>query len=522
MLPGKKYKPEDFLRIAWRRKWFIVIPFVTVAVVTAGVSRLLPNRFRSDTLIMVIPQRVPESYVKSTVTITLEDRLQSIRQQIMSRTRLERMVQEFDLYQESRRTSIMEDIVERMRRDIEVQVVRGDAFRVSYVSHDPRTAARVADRLANAFIDESMSDRTSAAETATTFLDTQLQDVARRLDESERKLAEYKLRNAGQLPTERDSNLQGINNTQNQVRAVQEGINRDRERRYLLEKQIADLTTEVPNPANVTVSGDDPTSISGATPAAQLEAARAQLRVMELRLKPEHPDILRMERVIRDLEAKVQAEALQQPLSPGQAPSTPAGVQRAERLKGLQMELEMINRQIALRQRDEKQLAAQIASYQSRVEGSTVREPELASLTRDYETIRKTYEALLAKQEESKIAANLERRQIGEQFRTLDQARVPERPISPNRPMINMIGALLGLGLGLGLVALMEYRDTSFRTDDEVVSLLALPVLAVVPVMLSRKERAARRRRNLALGLGAIVLCLAAAVGAGWFFFLRG
>ncbi len=182
----------------------------------------------------------------------------------------------------------------------------------------------------------------------------------------------------------------------------------------------------------------------------------------------------------------------------------------------------MIDRQIALRQRDEKQLAAQIASYQSRVEASTVRESELASLTRDYETIRKTYEALLAKQEESKIAANLERRQIGEQFRTLDQARVPERPISPNRPMINLIGALLGLGLGLGLVALMEYRDNSFRTDDEVVSLLALPVLAVVPVMLSRKERAARRRRNLALGLGAIVLCLAAAVGAGWFFFLRG
>jgi len=522
MLPGKKYKPEDFLRIAWRRKWFIVIPFVTVALVTAYVSRQLPNRYRSDTLILVIPQRVPESYVKSTVTITLEDRLQSIRQQIMSRTRLERMIQEFDLYRNARRTSIMEDIVERMRRDIEVQVVRGDAFRVSYVSEDPRLAARVADRLANAFIDESMSDRAAAAETATSFLDTQLQDVARRLDESERRLAEYKLKNAGQLPTERDSNLQGINHTQMQLRAVQEGINRDRERRYLLEKQIADLTAETPAPANVTVSGEDPTSISGATPAAQLEAARAQLRLMEVRLKPEHPDILRMKRVIRDLEAKVQAEALKQPLSPGQAPITPAEAQRAEKLKGLQVELEMVDRQIQLRQNDEKQLMGQIASYQARVEGSTVREPELASLTRDYETMRRTYEELLSKQEESKIAANLERRQIGEQFRTLDQARVPERPISPNRPMIDLMGAMLGLGLGLGLVALLEYRDQSFRTDDEVVGLLSLPVLAVVPVMLSRKEKRAQRRRNLALGVGAVVLCLGAAIAGAWAFFLRG
>src|SRR5262245_25680234 len=160
MIPGKKYTPEDIVEIGWRRKWLIAAPLVLAALVALVVVRYLPNQYRSETLILVVPQRVPESYVRSTVTTRIEDRLQSISQQILSRTRLERIIQDFNLYARERRAGIMEDIVEQMRtRDINIQIIKGDAFRVSYISDDARQAMQVTERLASLFIDENLKDR---------------------------------------------------------------------------------------------------------------------------------------------------------------------------------------------------------------------------------------------------------------------------------------------------------------------------------------------------------------------------
>src|SRR5262249_46546207 len=136
MIPGKRYTPELLLQLARRHKWRILVPAVLIAGAGSAITHYLPNRYRSDTLILVVPQRVPESYVRSTVTTRIEDRLQSISQQIMSRTRLERVIQDFNLYAEARKTAIMEDVVDRMRGNISVQVVKGDAFRVSFTSDE--------------------------------------------------------------------------------------------------------------------------------------------------------------------------------------------------------------------------------------------------------------------------------------------------------------------------------------------------------------------------------------------------
>jgi polysaccharide chain length determinant protein (PEP-CTERM system associated) len=525
VLPGKKYKPEDVLRIAWRRKWLIVAPFVVVSLATALVAWRLPDRYRSDTLILVVPQRVPESYVKSTVTTRIEDRLDSVRNQVLSRTRLERLILDFNLYPRARRAGIMEDIVEAMRKNIEVQVVRGDAFRIGFTYEDRRLAMEVVNKLAASFIDESNQDRTIFAESTTTFLETQLEDARRRLEDLEKKVAAYRISHAGELPTEREANLQALTNIQMQVRNVVESITRERERKYLAERVLADLTADTPPPQAAPAVGEASAEIlSGHSAAEQLEAARTGLRSLELRFTPEHSDVKRMKRIIADLEVKAQQEALQRPVSPegDTRYATPAEVQRQARIRQLRLEIEGIDRLVANGQQEEQALRAKIGEYQRRMEATPLRETELTSLLRDYDTVQNSYQSLLAKQEDSKIAANLEHRQIGEQFRTLDQARMPEKPISPNRPLIDLLGALFGLGVGLGVVALLEYRDDSFRTDEEVVNVLALPVVAVVPVMLSRAERARRRRRRMLVGIGAIAACLVAAAGAAWFFFLRG
>ncbi len=528
MLPGKKYTPEDILLIAWRRKWVIVVPFVLVTLATAVVAARLPERFRAETSILVVPQRVPDAYVRSTVATrgerenNLRDRLEPVRQQVLSRSRLERLIVDLNLYPAERAAGIMEDVVARMRQDILVDVPPrgGDSFRIAFTYGDRVLARDVVNHLAAAFIDASNQDRTSFAESTTTFLGTQLEDARRRLEEVEKRLADYKMRHAGELPTERDTNLQIIASTQMQLQQLAESINRDRDRRYLAERTLAELTAEASAPAAppplAAAAATDSTGVTGQTAAEQLAAARVRLRNLQLRFKPTHPDVQRMQRIIEDLEVKAQAEALEKPVSGDvlPPPSSPAEAQRQNRIRDLRLEIEGIDRVIATKQEEERALRARIAEYQRRVEATPARESELTSLTRDYETVRNHYASLLAKQEDSKIAENLERRQVGERFRTLDQAQLPQRPISPNRPLINLIGALAGLGLGLGLAAVLEYQDNSLRTEDEVVRLMALPVLAVVPALQTESDLRRRRRRTILFSAVSVVLFLAAAATA--------
>ena len=511
MVPGKKYTPEDFLDIARRRIWLIIIPFVLVSTATAIVAKRTPNLYRSETVILVVPQRIPESYVRSTVTSRIEDRLQSIGQQILSRTRLERIILDFDLYASDRRTAPMENVVEIMRRDIEVETVKGDAFKVTYVSGDPKAAMEVTNRLASLFIEENRRDREVLADGTNQFLESQLEDARRRLAEHEKKVQEYRQQYTGELPTQVQSNLQVIQNTQLQVQAIVESIDRDRDRRIVLERSIADASAADERSAGAETS---PVEAQTSQEEGELETARRTLRDLQARLTSEHPDVVRAKRQLRELEAKA-APAAPSAAAPAPQPEIrrarpPAA---AARIRNLQNEMQNIDRQIAYKEAEERRLRGVIATYQARVEAAPKRESELIELTRDYTTLQQLYTGLLAKREDSKIAANLERRQAGEQFRILDPARVPEQPFSPNRMRMNLMGAIAGLALGLGLVALLEYRDTTLRTDDDVLSTLNLPVLAVIPLLVtSVDDRRQKRRRWAAVAAAASVMVIGTAV----------
>ena len=188
MLPGKRYKPEELIQIVTRRIWFLIIPWLLTAVGTVGFAKLLPDRFRSESIILVVPPRVPESIVKSAITAKIGDRLPSISQQILSRTRLERIIQDFGLYSRERKKELMEDIVNDMRADIDVKMIKGDAFYVRYVSNDARTAMKVTERLASLFVEDNLRDREVLTEGTNQFLESQLDDARRRLLEHEKKL----------------------------------------------------------------------------------------------------------------------------------------------------------------------------------------------------------------------------------------------------------------------------------------------------------------------------------------------
>jgi polysaccharide chain length determinant protein (PEP-CTERM system associated) len=521
MLPGKKYTPDDFLKIAWTRKWLLIIPALVITAGTAIWAYQLPNRYRSTTSILVVPQRVPEDYVRPAVTAAIQERLQVISQQILTRTRLEGIIEEFNLYQAERGTLIMEDVIEQMRtRDIRIDVLparRGDdarAFTVSYESPNPRTAMQIAERLTSLIIRENLEDREVLADSTNQFLESQLVEARQRLIDQERKLELFRRQHSGRLPSQVQSNLQMIQNAQSQLSALRDSTNRDRDRIAFLERMIADAA------ATAAAAPADPQSASGegvGSAAAQLEAARAGLRGLELRFTPAHPDIARAKRLIAELEARAEAEALQQPLDTSTTlTATPADRAARNRVNEMRAEMEQAMRRIEASKAEEARLQQVITSYNARVEVAPALESELTEVMRDYETLQQAYMTLLAKSEESRVAANLERRQIGEQFRILEPARLPLRPISPDRPRLNLMGLLAGIAFGLGLVALLEYRDTTLKTDDDVVMSLALPVLAVIPAMVTAAERAQVRRRKTLAVFASAALVLGTVGVAAW------
>ena len=518
MIPGKQYKPEDFLEAAWRRRWFIVLPFVLISAATILVAALLPDRYKSEAILLIVPQRVPENYVRATVTGRLDERLRAMSQQIMSRTRLEQIIQEFNLYPDDRQTMIMEDVVERMRNeDVNIGIRGGSAsdsgaFAISYESDNPRTAMLVAERLASLFIRENIEDRAVFADMTDQFLQTQLEESRRLLADREARLAEFRRTHAGRLPSQTESNQGAMLNTQAQLRSLQESIDRDRDRLTMLQRLIAD-TSNLPLAAQLGPVAGDPQAPPSV--AKQLENARATLKMLETRLKPDHPDIGMAKRLIRDLEEKASAEAAQQPVTP---PPGPAEAARAAKLAEYQAESEQIQKRVASKQEDERRLTAAMVAYRDRIDAAPGLESQLTELMRDYTTLQATYQNLLAKSQEAKVAANMERRQIGEQFKLIDSARLPQRPISPNRLRINMLGALAGLAIGLGFAVLLEYRDTSLRTEDDVVAALSLPVLALVPTMSTMLERERRRRRRMILASSGVVVVLIGVATVAWKF----
>lgn len=320
MLPNKSYTPAFFLNLLWRRRWYVAVPLVACTLGALAFSATLEDRFQSDMLIQIIPQRVPDSYVRSTVTIRTEDRLDVVTQQVTSRTQLEQMIRDFDLYPRERARLPLETVVERMRNDIAIELVRTarnepvDAFHVRFTYGDPDVATRVTQRLGTLYIDRNARDRGALAEATNDFLKVQLQEAAARLQEQETKVARFREQHAGRLPYQLESNMQAIQSAGAQRQALLESMARDRDRKLMLERLYNDAVADASAARTAVRLTPEPREGATATPTSpeqQLARARAGLAQMQLRLTPEHPDILRAKRTIAELEKAIGSQAPQ-------------------------------------------------------------------------------------------------------------------------------------------------------------------------------------------------------------------
>jgi uncharacterized protein involved in exopolysaccharide biosynthesis len=308
------------------------------------------------------------------------------------------------------------------------------------------------------------------------------------------------------------SNMNALTNAQLQAQSLVESVARDRDRKQMLERLYREAAAE---PAPITPAAPTPTSSGGSnaplggTVHQQLAAARTNLQALKLRYTPDHPDVVRLEKQVTGLEAKV-AEEDKKTAAATREQSVPENVAtvgdpaRRESLRQMRAEIESLDRQVAFKESEERRVRAEIAEYQRRIEAVPGLESDWLALTRDYDTQQTAYKELLTKSTAAQVAANLEQQDIGERFRIVDPAVVPVHPLRAVRAAVNAAGIAIGLLMGLGIAAFLEIRDASFRTDSDVLEVLSLPVLATVPRIETAEEKMGHRRWRLAVSVTAV------------------
>jgi polysaccharide chain length determinant protein (PEP-CTERM system associated) len=435
----------------------VAIPAVLVLAAAVASSFVLSKEYASTTVILVESEKVPESFVPKVATEREDKRLLTIRQEILSRTRLERILKELEPYPGTESQALSETI-EDMRGDISIEVKGNDAFSITYVHNDPRKAMEVANRLATLFIEEVAAQREAQVEGASDFIESQLVEARKELEYKEAALREYKERRMGSLPEQTSANLATLQRLQMEQQSLTVSLRGARERLGSLEKSLGDQLRGTAG------------STSNLDPSTELNQLRAQLVALRGRYTDEHPDVkLVLSRIAR-LE-KILADAA---AGGGAAPIDPSTAATRSQIEQARIEV----RELEAKQAD---VARQVDTFQARVEQAPRTEQELATLTRDYQKLRENYLMLLNKKMDAQMAERLEKRWKGEQFRILDPAHLPDVHFFPDR-MVFFVGGLLGgLVLGLAVALAADFVDHSVKSVREVEATLPYPVLATIP-----------------------------------------
>jgi succinoglycan biosynthesis transport protein ExoP len=447
---------RTFLEAPLRRPWHTAVPLLCCLAAAAAASLIVPKMYRSATLILVESEKMPDSFVHSMATETSNKRLQTIRQEILSRTRLERILDELKPYPDTQSST---EGVEDMRGAIEINVKGADAFSIEYVHRDPKKAQEVTGRLATLFIEESMKSREQQVEEAYQFLDSEVLGARRELEVKDAALRQYKEQHMGNLPEQTQANLATLQMLQQEQTAIETSLRDVHQRHDALERSLTE-------PRRATAP-TNPNVQEGTNDLAQL---RGQLLNLRSRYTDEHPDVQSLKARIARIEKQL-ADAASTGTLETVDPSM--GATRSQ--------LEKTKQEIRTLEARRADLDSRINSFRARVEQAPRTEQELATLTRDYQKLNENYLALFSKKLDAKMAAKLEQRWKGEHFTILDPAHLPESPYRPNRPLFMGVGLLAGLLFGIGTAIAAEFFDNTIKDLEDLESLLPYPVLATIP-----------------------------------------
>ncbi|MGA3106755.1 MAG: XrtA system polysaccharide chain length determinant [Terriglobales bacterium] len=485
--------------IVRRRRWQFLVPFFLGWALVWGASWVIPSTYRSGTLILVEQPSVPEKFVESNIDNDIQHQLDSITQQILSRTRLLKIIDTLGLYSKDRKHKSPDDLVEVMRKDIEIELTHSDdkklsSFNIYYASRDPKMAQAATAELANLFISENLEQRQERSENTTKFLEDQLAQARANLASQEAKLRVFKDQHLGELPTQTQSNLQILTGLQNQLQANQDSLNRAKQQNAYLES----LTNQYRSLGQSSKSGEvvGPTGLAAVDK--QLDLLKAQLADLTSHYTDNYPDVRKTKEQIARTEKireKIVADMNNQPTNAAPTSSAPSQLD-AKTGPMLEMESQLkANRlEISSREAEIKDEQNKINQYQARLNMAPVMEQQFADITRDYDQSKTDYESLLAKKNQSEMSTDLEKTQQGERFRMLDPPNLPARPYKPNRLILCGGGLAFGLVLGAGFAFGKEKLGGKIYSEREIKKVVPFDVIAEIPPIESPTEQSSHRR----------------------------
>ena len=519
---------QRYLDLARRRHLQFLIPLLLGWLMVWGASWIIAPSYRSSTLILVEQPTMPKDYVTPNVSDDLQDRLQSITQQILSRTRLLQIIDELNLYAGGHSKITPDDKVERMRKDIDIELVRDThnnqitAFNVYYSARDPRIAQKVTSKLTNLFIHENVEVRQQQSEDTTQFLESQLETARKSLAEQEARVREFKGQHVGEMPAQQASNLQILSGLQSQLQNEEDALNTAKQQHVYLQTLIDQYRTL----QGTSRSADGaPTGLPAIDQ--ELDRLKSQLADLSSRYTDRHPDLRKLkeqiaktertrERIIADLKNKgkgTQTDGAAGHDATDLAPGSP--------MAQLQGQLQANQSEIANRERAIAAQKASVNQYQARLNQEPVREQQLADLTRGYDQSKANYDELLKKKNQSRMATSMERLQQGERFRTLDPPSLPLKPDFPNR--LKFCGIGLGVGLLLGVVVAggFEMMDDRLHSEKEIKQLMPVAIISEIPEILNLSDQQATKRK-VWLGWATAALVFATILAGSAFSYLHG
>ncbi len=471
MLGHRPLKVADYVAILKRRALWLIIPAILLSIAALGVSFTLSPRYVSQTLVLIEGQKVPDDYVKPVVTTDIDERLGSMKEQILSRSRIQPIIERFNLYPGAK----MDERVDAVRKNIDVKPIRSEishagglpGFYIMFTAGDARVAQQVCSEITSLFIGNDLRSRAESAQGTTDFLESQLTEAKANLDAQDAKLAEFQRKYIGKLPGQQAPNLDMLTSLNTQLQAATQQLARMEQDRAYQESLLSQQQQMRDTAGNEIKAVPDDRQV-------QLSALEAEEADLTARYTPDYPDVIAVKRKIADL--KNQMKTPVGTAAGGAAPKTrdSLGVQQ------LKAAIQASDAGINAKRAEQQQIQNNVKLYQDRISSSPLVEEQYKELTRDYQTAQKFYDDLLAKMNQSKMATSLERRQQGEQFSVIDAASLPDSPAFPKRGFFAAGGFALGLVLGAAISALLEYRNTAIRTEDDIYAFLRLNTLGEI------------------------------------------
>ena len=499
---AETFKLDLYINLIFKHRWLIIIPFCVAMIVGIYLGITLPRIYQSSALILVKPQQVPTDYVQSIVTADLASRIRAISQRILSRTNLEKIIGQFNLFSdpEHRKMSI-EEKISALRKQFVIDLQptgkrqEANSFSIIFTGPNPVETMQIANRMASLFIDENLKEREAEAIETTQFLDDELRTMRARLEEVETRLKDYRKLYMGELPGQLESNLRILDTLQRQLSEREDRLRDEKNRLAILENEIKARKEALS-------AGSAIQSETGE--AVTLVQLKNQLANLQTSYTDQHPDVVRLKAKIADMEAKLPGG---QPNSTSEANTNLSPEQLFEsKMLGDQIRQQsQIKFEIKNLEQDTRKLKYQISIYQQRIERTPKREEELIALNRDYRNIQSSYSSLLNRKLEAEISVSMEKKQKGEQFSILDRAYTPKEPISPNMKRLLMLAVMAGLGTGGGLIFLLDYFNTSLKNPENFESELGVAVLATIPKVYQKKDFRLKRLNQVFTGLSLVV-----------------